>query len=127
MSTHPIVHVELPANNPGEAARFYEEMFGWQMHHMAEFDYWTFSTENNRGGGFNQVDENSQIGFPVKGGETIIYVEVEDVDQGLSKAESLGGQIMAPNREIPGIGWYGVFRDPSGNLIGLYKGTGQSG
>jgi|SRR5215210_1024823 len=121
MSTHPIVHIELPSDDPEKAARFYEEMFGWPMEHAAQFDYWTFATEPNRGGGFNKIDPNSPIGFPIKGGETIIYVEVDDIDAGLTKAESLGGQIMTPNSDIPGVGSFGIFRDPSGNLIGLFK------
>jgi len=126
MSTHPIVHIELPANDPAEAARFYEEMFGWEMKHMPEFDYWTFTSEEQRGGGFNRVSEDSPSGFPVRGGETIIYVAVENIDESLAKAESLGAQVLKPGSDIPGVGAYAIFRDPTGNLIGLYKGMEQS-
>jgi predicted enzyme related to lactoylglutathione lyase len=31
---------------------------------------------------------------------------------------------VVPKTEIPGIGWFGVFTDPTGNKVGLY--TAQS-
>jgi predicted enzyme related to lactoylglutathione lyase len=30
-----------------------------------------------------------------------------------------------PKTEIPGIGWWGMFTDPTGNKIGLFTDTSQ--
>ena len=35
-------------------------------------------------------------------------------------AESLGGKRITPKSPIPGMGWFAVFEDPTGNKVGLY-------
>jgi predicted enzyme related to lactoylglutathione lyase len=30
-----------------------------------------------------------------------------------------------PKQEIPAIGWFAFFADPTGNRIGLFKGMGE--
>jgi len=32
----------------------------------------------------------------------------------------LGGKILRSKTEIPGIGWFGIFKDPTGNSIALF-------
>jgi predicted enzyme related to lactoylglutathione lyase len=34
--------------------------------------------------------------------------------------EELGGSIVTPKTDIPGTGWFGVFKDPTGNTLALY-------
>ena len=51
-----------------------------------------------------------------------IYIQVDDLQASLEKAESLGGQTLVPPRPIPsGMGAFAMFLDPSGNCIGLYQ------
>ena len=52
---------------------------------------------------------------------TIFYVQVEDIDATLRKARELGGQEVTEKTEIPNIGWYGLFKDPNENLIGIFS------
>jgi predicted enzyme related to lactoylglutathione lyase len=47
-------------------------------------------------------------------------VNSDDIEADLKKAKSLGGTILREKSEIPGIGWWGVFKDPTGNKIALY-------
>src|SRR5437660_829093 len=120
MGKHSIVHVEIPANDPKEAAQFYSDLFGWDTEASPSpgGDYWQFRPSEQPGGGFNPVSENGQ--FPVKPGDILLYISTDDIDASLAKAESLGGKILAPKEEIPGIGWWGMFLDPSGNKIGVF-------
>ena len=49
-----------------------------------------------------------------------IYVQVDDLQASLEKAESHGGQTLP--RPIPsGMVSFAMFLDPSGNCIGLYQ------
>jgi predicted enzyme related to lactoylglutathione lyase len=32
----------------------------------------------------------------------------------------LGGTVIQPKTEIPTIGWFGMFKDPTGNVLALY-------
>jgi len=48
-----------------------------------------------------------------------IYVYSADINATLAQAEKLGGKTLVPKSPIPGVGNYGLFKDPSGNIIGL--------
>ena len=52
--------------------------------------------------------------------EWIDACATDDIDASLAKAESLGGKTVIPKTEIPGVGWFGFFSDPTGNVVSLY-------
>lgn len=112
MSEHPIIHVEFSAQDRQAAGKFYNELFGWKVQQIPEMNYATFDT-GSIGGGLNLVQEN----YPA--GTVAVYVHTDDIDATLRKAESLGGKTLVPRSEIPGVGWFGFFTDPTGNMIGL--------
>jgi predicted enzyme related to lactoylglutathione lyase len=120
MASHPIVHVEFPSNDLQASGRFYAELFGWGVEHHPEMNYATFEAQGGPGGGFPQVD-----GQVVTPGAVLVYVGTDDIDASLAKAESLGGQTVVPKTEIPSIGWFGVFTDPTGNRVALYTPRSQ--
>lgn len=114
MSKHPIVHIEIAAQDPNAAGVFYGELFGWKIAEYDKFDYVVFDPEEGPGGGFPTPDELFKIDRPM------IYVQSEDIESDLEKVEHLGGSIVRPKTEIPETGWYAVFTDPSGNHLALY-------
>lgn len=117
---HPIVHIEIPVNDIDTGGGFYAELFGWETQPYPELSYMTFATGDGPGGGFTRVD-----GEMARQGEVLIYVYTDDIPATLAKAESLGATTITPKTEIPGMGWFGVFRDPAGNRIALH--TAQPG
>ncbi len=123
MAEHTIVHVEFPASNPEEAAGFYTELFGWK-HQEMQGNYWMFDTGNGLGGGYNPVGEGGI--YEVKPGEVLVYVSTDDIEASLARAEALGGSTITGKSPIPGMGWYAVFADPSGNKVGLYTSDQQA-
>jgi hypothetical protein len=66
------------------------------------------------GGGFTPLGED------VKPGDILIYVDSADIEADLKQVEALGGKVVVPKMEIPGVGWFGIFLDPTGNKIALY-------
>jgi uncharacterized protein len=48
----------------------------------------------------------------------LFFVGVQDVSAALAKAEELGGSIVQPAQEVPGV-TFGVFADPLGHKIGV--------
>ena len=50
-----------------------------------------------------------------------VYVQVDDLESYLKKAESLGGKTVMPVTEIPGVVTLAMFSDPEGNVIGMVK------
>ena len=114
MSKHAFVHIEISAIDLAATGKFYTDLFGWDVQHMPEMNYTTFETGSGVGGGFNPVNENMPAGI------TTVYVETEDIDATLAKAEKLGGKTVVPKTEIPGMGWFALFSDLTGNKIGLF-------
>ena len=53
--------------------------------------------------------------------ETIVYVGVDDITATLAKVKERGGTIRFPRFEVPGRVVLAVFKDPSGNSVGLVE------
>ena len=114
MSKRNVVHVEIPAADAQSAGKFYADLFGWKIQHAAEFDYTMWEDGSGYGGGFNKVDEDHPAG------QVLVYIDSEDIEADLQRVEQLGGSVVTPKTEIPGTGWFGVFKDPTGNALALY-------
>ena len=120
MSKHNIVHIEIPTANPDESGKFYQQLFGWKITPVPEMNYTLWEPETGPGGGFTQVGKDSKVG------EVIVYVDSDDVEADLKKVEKLGGKVLVPKSEIPQTGWFGIFADPTGNMIALYTAMNPS-
>lgn len=120
MFKHPIVHIEFSANDREAAAQFYNDVFGWEIQHMPEMNYSTFMCDDKLGGGFNPVTDQNPAGT------VTVYIQVEDFEATLAQIEARGGKTILPKTEIPGVGWFAFFTDPTGNKVALYKGRDQS-
>jgi predicted enzyme related to lactoylglutathione lyase len=114
MSKRNVVHVEISAADVPAAAKFYETLFGWKMQTAPEFDYTMWEDGSGYGGGFNKVTEHTPAG------QVLVYIDSDDIDADLAKIEKLGGSVVTPKTEIPGTGWFGLFKDPTGNTLALY-------
>ncbi len=115
MSEHPIVHIEISAKDRVAAANFYNDIFGWKVEQMPEMNYATFMASETLGGGFNPVSPESPAGT------VLVYIEADDIEGTLAHINQHGGKTIRPKTEIPGIGWFAVFLDPTGNTMALYK------
>ena len=118
MSAHPIVHIEIPGDDPATSGAFYAALFGWKTQHMAEMNYTMFDGAPGPGGGFVAINDQN-----VKRGAVTLYVETEDIDATLQQAVGLGATVVAPKTAIPGMGHFGLFADPSGTVIGVFSGN----
>ena len=112
---HKIVHVEISAKDRIALGKFYADVFGWELEHIDEMNYTTFKAGDGVGGGFNPVTEENPAGT------VTIYIETDDVTSSLKDVEMAGGIVISPEMNIPNTGKFGLFRDPQGNMIGLFK------
>jgi uncharacterized protein len=116
-----IVHVEIPATNVQAAGKFYADLFGWKLTHDANMNYTMWQAgDGDEYGGFPQVSDENPAG------QVLVYINSEDIETDLKKVEKLGGKILHAKSEIPGTGWYGVFQDPTGNVLALYTSMNPS-
>jgi predicted enzyme related to lactoylglutathione lyase len=115
MSKRNVVHVEIPAADVKAAGKFYQEVFGWKLQHDEGMNYTMWEAGNGDSyGGFPQVSIENPAG------QVLVYIASDDIDADLKKVEKLGGKVIHPKAEIPQTGWFGVFQDPTGNVLGLY-------
>ena len=114
MTKRNIVHIEIPTKNGKESGEFYEKLFGWHIERDEQMDYTMWDPHEGPGGGFSPLGEN------VKPGDVLIYVNSEDIEADLKEVVELGGVVIQEKMEIPTIGWFGIFKDLTGNQIALY-------
>ncbi|MCB1219118.1 MAG: VOC family protein [Planctomycetales bacterium] len=106
--------IEFASADNKALSEFYGGLFGWKMQSfMPGYDVWM--PDSGPGGGFR---ENCPEGTP----QTVVYVNVDDIDAALVKVAQLGGTVVVPKMEIsPDVGWSAFFKDPSGNIVGLHQ------
>jgi predicted enzyme related to lactoylglutathione lyase len=121
---HPIVHLEIPAKDAAAAGKFYGEAFGWNIEADPTYNYVQLRAEGVPGGGFVEVG-GSSAPIQYKPDSLLVYVSTDDINATLAKVESLGGKTVLPKTEIPQMGWWAVFADPTGIRIGLFTGLGR--
>jgi len=109
---------EVAAKDRENMKGFYSGLFDWKMSDMEAMPYTGVETGGAIGGGIGQAPEGSD-------GHVTFYVEVDDVEAGLAKAESLGGSRVMGPLDIPS-GQIGLFADPEGQVVGLMNMNGAS-
>lgn len=115
MANYSIAHIEIPAVNAGAAGTFYSEVFGWKIETNPTYNYVTFENEGGLRGGFAGPSEPTY-----KPDRLLVYLATDDIDATLATIEAHGGKTVLPKTEIPHVGWWAVFTDPSGNHLGLF-------
>jgi predicted enzyme related to lactoylglutathione lyase len=115
---HPIVHIEIPAVSPGAAGKFYSDVFGWKVEADPTYNYVQFQAEGGPGGGFVKPKEDTPVLY--KPDSLLVFLGTDDIDATLATIEAHGGKTVLPKTEIPQIGWWAAFTDPTGNRLGLF-------
>jgi predicted enzyme related to lactoylglutathione lyase len=110
-----IVHIEFSADDPDAAGKFYSGLFGWKTEAYGGADYTTFEPNDPPGGGFAKVD-----GQMYRPGTLLAYIFTHDIEGTLKRIVAAGGKIALERMEIPGMGWFALFTDPTGNTVGLF-------
>jgi predicted enzyme related to lactoylglutathione lyase len=117
----PVVHFEVIGKDGEKLRNYYSELFDWEIDANNPMKYGTVDREANLtsdgigiGGGIGEGPDGHE-------GHVTFYVAVPDVEAALAKAESLGGsRQMGPVEVSEGVE-IGMFADPEGHTIGLFK------
>ena len=114
MTNGKICYIEMPATDVARSAAFYADVFGWRLR-----------TRSNGSTAFD--DTTGQVGGSyVRGRDAadapglLLYIMVDDIEQACRDVVMHGGAIMQPvGFDAPEL--TARFRDPGGNIIGLYQ------
>ena len=118
---NPVVHFELPYEDPNRIARFYESAFGWKTQFLGEemgnyilvttveADVTAGTPAGAINGGMYPRKEEWPAQYPS------IVIAVEDIQTSMQKVAVAGGRVLGEPMIIPGVGHYVSFLDTENN------------
>jgi predicted enzyme related to lactoylglutathione lyase len=113
-----VVQFEVTGKDSADLKRFYAILFGWEMHEspITPGYYRVGADEPGIPGGIGPSQDGGA-------GWVTFFVEVDDLQEHLSRAEELGGTIVRPPKEVPQAGLTFAFvADFEGHVVGLTHG-----
>jgi predicted enzyme related to lactoylglutathione lyase len=114
---HPILHIELPAQDHNELAHWYARHFGWKTRTWPEVGYTTASWGDQPGTGVGFGPENAAR----PSGSVLCYIDSEDVEADSKAIQADGATILSDKMTVPGVGTIVWFKDPAGNPMALLQ------
>lgn len=114
-----ICNVEIPAVDIHRSATFYARVFGWRIRQRGDRDV---AFDDTTG----EVSGTWVVGRPASSQpDLLLYVMVDSVAATVEAVIAHGGELVQPiGADAPEI--TARFRDPAGNVIGLYQEPGRS-
>jgi predicted enzyme related to lactoylglutathione lyase len=118
MPSGKVCYIEIPATNIEESSAFYAEVFGWKLRRRGDgrvaFDDTT-----------GEVSGTWVLGRPPSATPgLLIYIMVDSVAAAIVAVVAHGGEIVQPiGADAPEV--TARFRDPGGNVLGLYQEPGR--
>jgi predicted enzyme related to lactoylglutathione lyase len=111
-SGEPVDWFEVLGSDAERTQRFYADLFGWTVDASGFPGYGMTDTRADRGiqGGLGAGEQQWAT----------IYARVADVEQILARAESLDGSRLYGPMAVDDHTQTGAFRDPAGNVFGVY-------
>ncbi len=110
-------YIEIPAADVQQSAAFYGKVFGWKIHDAKAHRPGFSDATGNIGGAFvSGRPAAREAGF-------LLYIWVDSIETTLALVKSQLGEVVEPaHLGHPGAKFHiATFRDPAGNLIGLYQ------
>ena len=112
---NPVMHFEITGPDGPGLQRFYRDLFDWKIDTNNEWQYGMVEKNGDQGIG-------GGIAGDQEGGRRVsVYAEVDDPQQYLDKAVSLGGNVVMPVTDMGGGMFIAMFTDPAGNVTGVFK------
>ncbi|MEL7536235.1 MAG: VOC family protein [Pseudomonadota bacterium] len=107
-----IKHIEIAGVDAEKLEAFYGQLFGWAIttRNVAGFDYRDVDLPGDLSGGIRQEPDGPA--------EIVIYVEVDELEAAVGRAEALGARIRIPPMDYGELR-FALVTDPEGNPIGL--------
>ena len=117
----PVVHFEVIGKDGDKLRSYYSELFEWEIDADNPMNYGMVQREGNVNSDGIGIGGGVGKGPDGYDGHVTFYVEVPDVEEALSKAESLGGSRVMGPETIMGRMVLGQLTDPEGHVIGLIQ------
>lgn len=106
---------ELMTTDVAGAKSFYSQLFGWELEDMQMTDtvYTIAKKGDDQLGGIMAIPASEEGVAPMWGP----YITVDNVNEQIKQAESLGGKLLHGPQDIPDLGRFAVISDPQGAML----------
>ena len=111
---NPIVHFEIGCHDGPQCREFFAQLFDWEITDPESGLMIDTGRAGDIGGHIAEL-------APEWGTYVTVYVQVEDLDSYLTKANDLGGRTLVEPVTVPGQGSFAWIAAPEGNIIGIWK------
>ncbi len=114
-----VVHFEISADQPERAIDFYSTVFGWEFKKWdGPFDYWMAMTGKE---GEPGIDGGLMLRQKELAAGHVNTIDVESVDDYVSRVLESGGKVVVPKMEVAGVGHMAYCADTEGNVFGIIE------
>lgn len=111
-----VIEFELNSQEPEKAAEFYAKVFGWEIA-TPHWNYWALTTGDDKNLGINGGIGKGPHDFPFG---TRIQIEVDSIDEAISKAKESGAIIVRDKMEFDEF-FLAYMVDPTGLGFGIIQ------
>jgi predicted enzyme related to lactoylglutathione lyase len=111
----PVVRWQIISANPDATVAFYRDLFGWTEKRDNALGYREVIT------GTNGMDGGVWPAPPEAQSFVQLFVEVPDVEKHISRATTLGAEVIVPASALPDGDTMAVLRDPAGLPFGIVQ------
>ena len=124
---NPVVHFEMPYDDPARLQKFYQAVFGWKMMMTgAEMGNYVLATTTEttpdrmprKPGAINGGFFEKKPDWPAN---PSVVISVADIQKAMVKVAGAGGAVLGEPIDIPGVGAYVSFNDTEGNRVSLLQ------
>jgi predicted enzyme related to lactoylglutathione lyase len=115
-----IGYFEIQSDDPGRAAAFYSDVFGWSITKDGSMpiEYWRIEADGMQGA----ILPRPAAVLPMSGTNAFCCsIRVRRFDAAAERILSHGGAVALEKMAVPGRCWQGYFLDPDGNVFGLFE------
>lgn len=111
---------ELMTSDVEAAKTFYGSVFGWTSGEMDMGENGTYTMFRREGGVDTAgcMEKPSEMPVPAA---WVTYAMCPDVDATVARVPGLGGTVVVPAFDVPGIGRISIIADPTGAVLGLFQ------
>ena len=113
---HTIGLIEFPTEDPAPSAAFYNALFGWEI---SPGPYTMFDTGNIKGAFPDMLNGFPPVRAVLEPGDTLVYVDVRNIDAILARARELGAGVLLDKTESAPDHLVAIITDPAGAKIAL--------
>lgn len=112
------VFTQLVTPSLADAERFYGGMFGWTFRDVPT-SHWHYAEAMSDGRNIASLIERPLPDRPGVHASWLVFFSVADVDRAVAEARERGARVLAPARDVPGLGREAVLSDPEGGTFAL--------